>query len=166
MNQGHTGNVSLETAIEWMDNWKDKVIPKRFTLMGGEPCIHPDLGDFVWETRKRWQNSYTEVVTNGFLLHRHPNLYEPLRKTKTVLAISVHSNEDKKYLDRFKPVYELAREWIDRGVQVELRPSIRHWQRQYKGFGDKMEPYEDNDPVSSWDVCVSRLCVQLYQGKL
>ena len=166
MNQGHSGNVSLETAIEWMDNWKDKVIPKRFTLMGGEPCIHPDLGDFVWETRKRWPNSYTEIVTNGFLLHRHPNLYEPLRKTKTVLAISVHSNEDKKYLERFKPVYELAREWIDRGVEVELRPSIRHWQRQYKGFGDKMEPYEDNDPVSSWDVCVSRLCVQLWQGKL
>ena len=39
MNQGHTGNVSLETAIEWMDNWKDKIIPKRFTLMGGEPCM-------------------------------------------------------------------------------------------------------------------------------
>ena len=29
-----------------------------------------------------------------------------------------------------------------------------------------MEPYEDNDPISSWDVCVSRLCVQLWEGKL
>ena len=30
-------------------------------------------------------------------------------------------------------------DWIKKGVRVELRPSIVHWQRQYKGFGDKKQ---------------------------
>ena len=47
-----------------------------------------------------------------------------------------------------------------------MRPSVVHWLAQYKGFGDKMEPFEDNNPKSSWNACVSKLCVQLHQGKL
>ena len=58
------------------------------------------------------------------------------------------------------------KDWITKGAPVEMRPSVVHWLAQYKGFGDKMEPFEDNDPKSSWNACVSRLCVQLHQGKL
>ena len=55
---------------------------------------------------------------------------------------------------------------MDKGAEVEVRPSIQHWIRQYQGFGDTMEPYEDNDPKNSWKYCVSKLCVQLHEGKL
>ena len=57
MNQGHSGNLSLEDADEWMSNWNTKVIPKRFTLMGGEPSLHPDLGDFVLLAREKFANT-------------------------------------------------------------------------------------------------------------
>ena len=55
---------------------------------------------------------------------------------------------------------------MDKGAEIEVRPSIQHWIRQYQGFGSTMEPYEDNDPKNSWKYCVSKLCVQLHEGKL
>tara|TARA_A100001035_G_scaffold280055_1_gene283752 strand:- start:2307 stop:3044 length:738 start_codon:yes stop_codon:yes gene_type:complete len=165
MNQGHTGNLDLETATEWMWAWRRRIIPQRFTLMGGEPALHPDLTKFVYLSRKMWPNSYIEVISNGFFLHRHPDLCEALRKTRTVLGVSIH-HDSPEYNKRFAPVYKLMREWMDKGAEIEVRPSIQHWIRQYKGFGNTMEPYEDNDPKNSWKYCVSKLCVQLHEGKL
>lgn len=165
MNQGHTGNLDLETATEWMWAWRRRIIPQRFTLMGGEPALHPDLTKFVYLSRKMWPNSYIEVISNGFFLHRHPDLCEALRKTRTVLGVSIH-HESPEYDRRFASVYKLMREWMEKGAEIEVRPSIQHWIRQYKGFGNTMEPYEDNDPKNSWKYCVSKLCVQLHEGKL
>jgi hypothetical protein len=133
--------------------------------MGGEPALHPDLTKFVYLSRKMWPNSYIEVISNGFFLHRHPDLCEALRKTRTVLGVSIH-HDSPEYNKRFAPVYKLMREWMDKGAEIEVRPSIQHWIRQYQGFGNTMEPYEDNDPKNSWKYCVSKLCVQLHEGKL
>ena len=145
--------------------WRRRIIPQRFTLMGGEPALHPDLTKFVYLSRKMWPNSYIEVISNGFFLHRHPDLCEALRKTRTVLGVSIH-HDSPEYNKRFAPVYKLMREWMDKGAEIEVRPSIQHWIRQYQGFGNTMEPYEDNDPKNSWKYCVSKLCVQLHEGKL
>ncbi len=166
MNQGHSGMLSIEDATEWMWAWRQKIMPQRFTLMGGEPALHNDLVKFVYLTRKMWPNSYVEVISNGFYLHKHPDLCEALKRTRTVLGVSVHSDNDPDYVKKFEPVYRLVRDWMDKGAEVELRPSIQHWIRQYKGFGDKMEPYEDENPKKSWKHCVSKLCVQLHEGKL
>ncbi len=166
MNQGHSGKVSLETASEWYDSWNKKILPLRVTLMGGEPSLHPDLTEFVYLTRKKWPNSYIEIVSNGFFLHKHPGLWKALKQTNTTLGVSVHADGDPEYRKKFEPIYALMKQWIDYGAPVEMRPSIIHWLRQYKGYGDKMEPYEDNDPKNSWKHCVSKLCVQLHEGKL
>jgi len=166
MNQGHSGSISLEDAAKWMSNWNDKILPMRFTLMGGEPALHPELTEFVYLAREMWPNSYTEVISNGFHLHKHPHLWKALKRTNTILGVSVHSDGDPQYREKFESVYALMKDWIAKGAPVEIRPSIIHWIRQYKGFGDKMEPFEDNDPKSSWKCCVSKLCVQLHEGKL
>lgn len=166
MNQGHSGSISLEDAAKWMSNWNDKILPMRFTLMGGEPALHPELTEFVYLAREMWPNSYTEVISNGFHLHKHPHLWKALKRTNTILGVSVHSDGDPQYREKFESVYALMKDWIAKGAPVEIRPSIIHWIRQYRGFGDKMEPFEDNDPKSSWKCCVSKLCVQLHEGKL
>jgi organic radical activating enzyme len=166
MNQGHSGMLSLEEAEKWMDNWSNRIIPLRFTLMGGEPALHKDLTKFVYLARKKWENSYIEVISNGFYLKNHPDLWIALKETQTILGVSIHHDSDPVYIEKFKETFKLINEWRDKGAPVELRPSIKRWLRQYKGFGDKMEPYEDNSPKSSWKACVSKLCVQLHEGKL
>jgi len=166
MNQGHSGKVSIETASDWYDQWRNKILPKRITLMGGEPSLHPDLTEFVYLTREKWPNSYIEIVSNGFFLHLHGNLPVALKETNTTLAVSVHDDSDPTYREKFEPIYKLMKNWITLGAPVEMRPSVVQWLAQYKGFGNKMEPFEDNDPKSSWKACVSKLCVQLHEGKL
>jgi len=166
MNQGHSGSISLETASEWMGYWSDKILPLRFTLMGGEPALHPDMTKFLYLAREKWPNSYIEIISNGFYLHKHPDLPKALKETKATLGVSLHSDSESKYFEKFSSVFKLIKEWQNDNVPVELRPSAIHWIRQYKGFGDKMEPYEDNDPKKSWKYCVSKLCVQLHEGKL
>ena len=46
-NQGHDGIVSLAEADQWMRAWHHRVRPRTFSLLGGEPTIHPQLTDFV-----------------------------------------------------------------------------------------------------------------------
>ena len=51
------------------------------------------------------------------------------------------------------------KDWITKGAPVEMRPSVVHWLAQYKGFGDKMEPFEDNDPKSELEcMCIRFVC--------
>ena len=41
------------------------------------------------------------------------------------------------------------------------------WQKVYKGYGENIEPYEDNDPESSWNNCpTGQNCFQLHEGKM
>jgi organic radical activating enzyme len=165
-NHGHSGMLSLEEAEAWFDTWSTRIAPYRFTLLGGEPALHKDLTKFVYLAREKWKYSSIELISNGFYLHKHPELPEALKETNTTLGISVHHRESEEYINKFKPVYNLAKMWLNMGVRVEMRHSTLDWLRQYQGYGDKMMPFEDNDPKSSWKNCVSRACVQLHENKL
>jgi len=165
-NHGHSGMLSLEEGSKWMDLWNKRIIPERFTILGGEPALNKDLTKFIYLAKEKWPNSYLELISNGFHLHRHPDLPKALIDTQTVIGISVHTREHPEYIEKFKPVYKLAKKWLLMGVKVEMRHSSLDWLRQYQGYGDKMLPYEDNNPESSWKNCVSRACIQLHEGKI
>src|SRR5438045_65614 len=71
-NQGHKGMLSLEEAERWMLLWNRRLRPAILSLLGGEPTLHPRLTEFVILSRRLWPASHLRLVTNGFLLHRHP----------------------------------------------------------------------------------------------
>jgi len=52
-NHMHKGLLSLDDASVWMDKWNNKLNPKIFSLMGGEPTLHPQLTEFVILARKK-----------------------------------------------------------------------------------------------------------------
>lgn len=165
-NQGHKGMLSLEEADTWMAPWSSRIAPPLFSLLGGEPTIHPQLAEFVPLVRKHWPNACIRLVTNGFLLHRHPRLPAVLQEGRSLLEVSVH-HPSPEYQERFKPVRELLDDWIKRyGIRVQCWDSYRNWTRRYRGFGSELEPYEDNQPQQSWAICPAKFCKQLFQGKL
>jgi molybdenum cofactor biosynthesis enzyme MoaA len=53
-NHAYAGIVSLEEADRWMGLWSRRVSVTRFTLLGGEPTIHPKLPRFVGLVRRHW----------------------------------------------------------------------------------------------------------------
>ncbi|UVK37084.1 radical SAM protein [Mesorhizobium sp. AR10] len=166
-NHAHAGTVSLEDADCWMGLWSRRVSVTRFSLLGGEPTIHPELPRFVGLVRRHWPDTRIEIVSNGFFLHRHPTLPAILAADPAArLVISVH-HDAQEYRDRLKPVFALLEAWRrDHGVVATIRPAHKNWTRRYEGFGEKMLPFEDSDPRASWDICPARHCKQLHEGRI
>lgn len=164
---GHKGVVSLEDAGRWMSAWSGRLRPGTFSLVGGEPTIHPQLTDFVRLARRHWPDSFLRIVTNGFFLHKHPELPELLaadRKARVYFSIHHRSPE---YLDKVRSNYELLRRWMrELGVRAFFYDSYDHWRRTYRGSGAAMEPYADGQPRQSWQRCDAKGCPQLFESKI
>ena len=169
-NHGHSGNISLDDCEEWLYGWSRRVKPKTFTILGGEPTLNKDLPEIVYMVRAMFPDPTTgiDVITNATGLHLQPRLPQMLVATGATLAVSIHSTEHPNYIKKFKRGYKLAKKWKhDLGVWVEFWDfTNKEWVRQYKGFGDTMMPYEDNNPRKSWEVCISKYAMQLHEGKL
>jgi len=165
--QGHKGVVSLAEAAEWMQAWRHRLSPAMFSLVGGEPSLHPDLATFVEVARMNWPSARLRLVTNGFFLHRHPRLPEVLaRDGNAALYLSVH-HDMPEYVERLRPGRELVERWVrDYGIQYIIVRSFEWWTRRYRGQGSAMEPYEDGQPRASWEQCPARYCPQLFEEQL
>lgn len=166
-NHGHSGTVSLEEADRWMGLWSRRIDVVWFSLLGGEPTIHPEMPAFVGLARRHWPRARIEIVSNGFFLHRHPTLPAILAADgNTQLSVSVH-HASEEYQEKLKPVFALLEAWRrEHGIYVQIRPSDKNWTRRYEGFGDAMLPFEDGDPRASWEICPARECKQLHAGQI
>jgi hypothetical protein len=166
-NQGHKGIVSLEEAEQWMKLWNRRVSPSTFSLLGGEPTIHPELAEFVALARRNWPKAHLRLVTNGFFLHRHPDLPLVLQNDPDAcIYLSIH-HDAPEYQEKIRPILELLDGWVRQfGIRVKLNKSLKKWTRRYKGVGAAMEPYQDGQPRRSWEVCRAKYCPQLFEGKI
>ena len=166
-NQGHKGVLSLTEADRWMNSWSRRMSPRILSLMGGEPTIHPDLSGFVALARGHWPALHLRLVTNGFLLHRHPDLPAVLqRDPDACIYLSIH-HDSPEYAEKLQPTLELLGRWVgDYGVRVVYYESFKNWTRRYRGSGNAMEPYQDGQPRQSWEHCPAKNNFQLFEGKI
>ena len=164
-NQGHTGILLLDEADYWMKLWNSRISPQIFSLLGGEPTIHPNLTEAVSLSRKNWPDAKLRIVTNGFFLHQHPNLPLVLKEDpNSIIEVSIHHNSPE-YRISLKPILELLDRWKEYGINVSYFESYANWTRRYYGFGSAMRPFTDNDPRRSWEICPARY-YQLFEGKI
>lgn len=166
-NQGHKGVLSLGEAEHWMNLWSQRLSPATFSLLGGEPTIHPDLTGCVTLARRHWPDTHIRLVTNGFFLHRHPDLPAVLqRDPNACIYLSIH-HDALDYQEHLRPVLALLRGWIgEYGILVEASQSFRKWTRRYLGTGNEMEPFKDGQPRQSWEHCPAKWCPQLFEGRI
>jgi hypothetical protein len=166
-NQGHKGNVPVADADRWMSLWAGRVNPRDFSILGGEPTIHPELSTFVRLARRHFPQSEVRVITNGFMLDRHPDLPVALQEIGNArLDISIHHGSWQ-YGVMLGSQMQLAQQWARQyGIQVNIKESFKTWRIQYKGYGSEMQPFEDHDPKASWDQCQAKHCFQLLDGDI
>lgn len=166
-NHGHTGDLSLATADAWMRSWKDRLRPRIFTLLGGEPTLHPELVEFIRLARRHWPGSVLRLVTNGFFLQRHPGLLDALREDPYLLVeVSLHHDAPEYRAKIQANLQLLERWWREQGIRIHVLPSHGTWTRRYRGFGAGIQPYEDAAPRASWEHCPARHCAQLHDGAI
>ena len=53
-NQGHKGLLALDQAANWLKPWRGRLAPTQFSMLGGEPAMHPQLADFIPLSRAAW----------------------------------------------------------------------------------------------------------------
>lgn len=166
-NQGHKGVLSLEEADHSMGRWSARVQPGRISLLGGEPTLHPQLAEFFKLARRHWPGTHLQLVTNGSFLHRHPRLPHVLQQdANTSVVLSIHHGAPE-YHERLRPVLSILQHWQRaHGVRVLRRESFKNWTRRYRGFGARMEPYDDRQPRQSWEKCPAKYAAQLFEGKI
>jgi molybdenum cofactor biosynthesis enzyme MoaA len=109
-NSGHKGYLKLDDANAWMRSWHDRVVPRVFRLLGGEPTLNPHLPELIELAASHWTSSRIEVTTNGFFLHRHPRLPQVLSRHNVVLRLTVH-HQSEEYSTRVGEILALIAEW-------------------------------------------------------
>lgn len=166
-NHGHRGDLSLAEAESWMGAWAGRLRPRMFTILGGEPTLHPELPAFLRLARRHWPGAMLRLVTNGFFLQRHPDLPAALRDDPyATIELSVH-HDDPAYAEKLRPNLTLLEGWVrEHRLRVIGLRSHGHWTRRYHGAGAAMRPYADADPRASWEHCPARHCAQLHEGRI
>ena len=165
-NFNHKGMITPEEADRQMGLWSGRLLPHYFSLLGGEPTLNPQLIEIIRISRRHFPHSLLQLVTNGFNLHRHPELPSVLEEAGCFLEISIH-HDSEEYQKRLEPVQQLVASWQrTHTLKVNWRTSNTRWRRAYRGHGATMLPYEDNHPERSWETCSSKWCPQIHDGKL
>jgi len=167
-NHGHQGTLTVEEFHEQTKPWSQKLQPEWLSLMGGEPTLNKDLLKMIELSALMWKSpTKVRVITNGFLLHRLPDLPKVIKKHNVQLLISIHHN-GKMYQGKLKSIKSLVDQWENEyDLDVVWRTSYNEWLIGYEGFGDNMQPFEDGNPQKSWESCwFKHHCKQIYLGKL
>lgn len=101
------------------------------------------------------------------MLDRYADLPKYLQKYNVGLKISKHGTNTE-YNELWKSIVNTANEWKKQyDIAVNLWEADVVWFKIYKGFGNNIEPYEDNDPEESWNNCITgQDCWQIYNGNI
>jgi hypothetical protein len=68
-------NVDPESFEKCVITASRTIHAKMFTLLGGEPLIHPSVVDLIWIARKAGIAEQVQVTTNGKLLDKQPDAF-------------------------------------------------------------------------------------------
>ncbi|MDA9121207.1 radical SAM protein [Flavobacteriales bacterium] len=164
-NQGHVGLLTTESADKQMALWSKRLNPKSFSILGGEPLLNNEIESILKVARKHWKNEI-QLISNGFLLDRFPNLPKTLKKQNIKLIVSRHHNSPE-YNAKVFEIFKTFKAWkLEYGISCEIRDSFNTWTTRYNGFGNSFLPFEDNDARKSWKTCPAKTCRQLFEGNI
>lgn len=166
----HKGIISYETLEEWYKDWSPRLSPRTIDILGGEPLLNKQIEKIIELTRKYWDSPYLEKLnlqSNGLLLCKYPNLPKVLKENNCHITLSKHYDND-----TYNVIFEKSAMLLDKwksefDISYDIVDFYTYWTKFYKGYGSKMEPYEDGDYKKSWDNCLTgQDCFQIHEGKI
>ena len=165
-NRGHAGHVTADEADREFALWSGRIRPKWLSLLGGEPTLNPALCGIIEVAAQHWRESILQLVTNGWFLHRHPDLPAVLATTGCRLEISIHGTS-RDYQAKLASIQSLVAKWqAQYPIHVNWRESYSRWSERYHEAPGGIWPFRDDDPDRSWQACESKWCPQLFRRRL
>jgi organic radical activating enzyme len=171
----YSGYTTWEQGRQWLEPWTQRLTIQATGVMGGEPLINPQIGDWLIGLRKLLPHAQIRFVTNGLLLERHWHIVELLQDLgNTVLKISHHVEDDRieSVVDKifsawqWKPVEEFGIKRWSRGNELRFQiAKPAKFLKTFQGSYENMQPH-NNDPVAAFDFCVQQRCPLLYNSRI
>lgn len=175
----HPWHEEFEELKENMFSWSKRLDPDNFTIIGGEPLIHPKIYDILKHSRTCFDHARIEVYSNGFFLPKRNNLLEVLLDIQPAkLSITFHNTNPtirQKIEDNIRTHIIRDLEWklepnnIWRYQDVELEvtdPTQGGWYDYRRNINGVLKPWNDNDPQSSYSKCSANIYPIIYKNRL
>lgn len=89
-------NMGLKGFQRWSDNandiekWATRLTFDKITIIGGEPALNPDLGNWCINLRRLWPNAEMLIQSNG--TYKQP-VFDLFPNLNVGFAVSVHDDE-------------------------------------------------------------------------
>jgi len=164
-NYGIKGWVDFDEGSRWLRDWSQRLYPRQFRLLGGEPTLNPRLCDYIRHAAALWPNARREVASNGFFVGRHPELFQVLAETGTTFVFTIHE-DSAEYLEKanYQQIKDAA---LSHGFAIRVDQGTEdEFIRQYQGEGAGMMPFADGDPEESFRICINKTCATIHAGLL
>jgi len=163
-----------------IEPWTKLLDLNKYTIMGGEPTLHPELFDWMEGLAELWPNVQDRhLVTNGTYLSQVKGLHQMAARHKYTISISIHSQSLRPLIceqilktfgvcellpiqknNKFRNQLELVSHM---GVKIILKNS-EHFQAS--PFQDNSFTLHDSDPKLAHKNCNIKNCHHMIDGKL
>jgi len=156
--------------------WRERTTFGTISLIGGEPLLHPNIREWITGIRELFPESFIQLTTNGYLLHRNIDILDVLDSVNgALLKISAHKPDDTWFTELKN---ELADKftwhavadhpnWLQNENYLYMEYEYTgHFVKSYKGSLATMKPYNSDPYTAFHDTCCQQLCPVLKDGKL
>ena len=159
--------------------WANKVDLRRFSILGGEPTLHPKLKDWMIGLAELWPKANRYITTNG--TYWPAWIEEVAKKYRYTIIINCHGPTNgslnkmvlQKLKDAFgplKPTKKLKRTGglylkSKMGAKLELFKTTDGFHKSAIKDESTLEVY-DSDPVKAHRLCDMKKCHHFIDGKL
>ena len=175
----HNWTEPYDIIEERMNVLSKKIQPDSITIIGGEPLIHPKIYDILRLTRKHFPDATIEVFTNGFLLEKRNQIFSVLQEIQpSKITVSIHNRQAKIRNTIFnniesvflnKAPWNKTAQWqfVYGGTELEIADEVNSsWYEYRRTIDGKQKPWNDNDPVSSYNACGVNIFPIVYNGRI
>ena len=187
-------NLGLRGHEDWHKNKEHYKKFSRFVevkwinIIGGEPLQHPHIITIIKDIRNFFPNSNMNIITNGLLLDKIPNLKNAIIENNVSLEISIHNKKFRKsILKKFKSLFDGDVKFLKEKLNADVfgpdnsptsfnkfdfqsNNGINHRIKLIEYFFQNslndpynLKPYE-SDPDLAWKACYSK-CPTIARGR-
>lgn len=131
-----------------------KIFPRIlcFALMGGEPLLNPEIGDYLTETRELLPETEIQLVTNGLLLlTASDKIFHCLEENRITVSISEYAPTHERMHGIERRLQSFNIDYVVRDYDIKQR------------FG---KPLSRKSVEASKRHCLSYGCVNICDGKI
>lgn len=175
----HRWHEDFEEMKSNMSAWSTRLDPDNFTIIGGEPLIHPNIYEILEHSRKCFDHARIEIYSNGFFLPKRDKLLQVLIDTQpSKLSITLH-NREKNVRDLVQKNIEeyIVKDhdweevkvglWRYQDVELEITdPTQGGWYDYRQTINGVLKPWKDNQPEQSYTKCSANIYPIIFKNRL